>query len=128
MITQDQLKAAEVRVMELRNYLKIDEKNIELQEDELKTQDPEFWNDPKAAEAVMKKIRNKKFWVNSYESVKTKVEDLGVLVEFHDMGEPNENEIDEQYRVTIEELEEVEFKNMLSAEEDALSAVLQITA
>ena len=128
MITQDQLRAVETRVKELRAYLKIDEKNIELQEDELKTQDPDFWNDPKAAEVVMKKIRNKKYWVLSYEGVKTKVEDLGVLMEFHEMGESNEDEIDEQYRVAIEELEEVEFKNMLSAEEDALSAVLQITA
>jgi peptide chain release factor 2 len=49
-------------------------------------------------------------------------------MEFHEMEEGNEDEIDEQYRVTIENLEEVEFKNMLSAEEDNLNAVLQITA
>lgn len=128
MITQDQLKALETRVKELYLYLKIDEKNVELEEAELRTQDPEFWTNPKEAEKLMKKIRNTKYWVNSYLSVNTKVEDLGVLVEFHGMGESNESEIDEQYRVAIEELEEVEFKNMLSAEEDVLSAVLQITA
>ncbi|HHB52180.1 MAG TPA: peptide chain release factor 2 [Saprospiraceae bacterium] len=128
MITQDQLKALEIRVKELHSYLNIDQKLIELQEEELKTQDPNFWNDPKAAEALMKKIRNKKFWVNSYNEVKSNIEDLSVLMEFHDMGEGNEEEIDEQYRITIENIEEVEFKNMLSAEEDNLNAVLQITA
>ena len=128
MITQDQLKGLEIRVKELYNYLKIEQKEVELQEDELKTQDPDFWNDPKNAEKLMKKIRNKKYWVNSYRDIKTKVEDLGILMEFHEMGESNEDEIDEQYRISIEEIEEVEFKNMLSAEEDALSAVLQITA
>lgn len=128
MITQDQLKNLEQRVKELHNYLNIDQKLIELQEEELKTQDPNFWNDPKSAEALMKKIRNKKFWVKSYNEVKSNVEDLKVLMEFHEMGEGNEEEIDEQYRVTVENLEEVEFKNMLSAEEDNLDAVLQITA
>ncbi len=128
MITQDQLKNLEQRVKELHNYLNIDQKLIELQEEELKTQDPNFWNDPKSAEALMKKIRNKKFWVNSYNEVKTNVDDLKILMEFHEMGEGNEEEIDEQYRVTVENLEDVEFKNMLSAEEDNLDAVLQITA
>jgi peptide chain release factor 2 len=128
MITQDQLKTLELRVKELHSYLNIDQKLIELQEEELKTQDPNFWNDPKVAEAMMKKIRNKKFWVNSYNEVKSNIEDLSILMEFHEMGEGNEDEIDEQYRVTIENLEEVEFKNMLSAEEDNLNAVLQITS
>ena len=128
MITQDQLKALETRVKELYDYLKIEQKNVELEECELRTQDPEFWNNPKEAEKLMKKIRNTKFWVISYLGVKAKVEDLSVLMEFHEMGESNEDEIDEQYRISIEELDEVEFKNMLSAEEDVLSAVIQITA
>ena len=128
MITQDQFKDLESRIQELRGYLKIDDKEFELKEDELKTQDPEFWNDPKAAEAHMKKIRGKKFWVEAYQELKTNMDDISVLMEFHSMGEGNEDEIDEQYRYTLEKLENLEFKNMLSAEEDGLSAVLQITA
>jgi len=65
MITQDQLKQIEQRVNELYSYLNIEEKLLQLQEDELKTQDPNFWNDPKQAEVLMKKIRNKKLWVNA---------------------------------------------------------------
>ena len=128
MITQDQLKDLEQRVQDLYSYLKIDEKKIELNEDDLKTQDPDFWNDPKAAEALMKKIRGKKFWVESYEAINESVEDIKVLVEFHAMGEGNEAEIEAQFEQVVEKLEALEFKNMLSAEEDGLSAVLQITA
>jgi len=54
--------------------------------------------------------------------------DLEVLYEFHKEGEATEEEIDNQYNLTLEKFEDVEFKNMLSSDEDKLSAVLQITA
>ncbi len=54
--------------------------------------------------------------------------DLEVLYEFHKEGEATEEEIDHQYNLTLEKFEDVEFKNMLSSDEDKLSAVLQITA
>lgn len=54
--------------------------------------------------------------------------DLEVLYEFHKEGEDSEEEIDHQYNLTLEKFEDVEFKNMLSSDEDKLSAVLQITA
>ncbi len=55
-------------------------------------------------------------------------EELEVLIEFFNEGEENEPEIDELHAVLIEKLEDLEFKNMLSSDEDKLSAVLQITA
>ena len=55
-------------------------------------------------------------------------DDLEVLVEFFYEGEDNELEIDKLHATLIETLEDLEFKNMLSSEEDKLSAVLQITA
>lgn len=128
MITQDQVKDYETRVQELHSYLKIDQKLVEIQEDELKTQDPTFWDNPKQAEALMKKMRVKKGWVEDYEKVKTQLEDLKVLMEFHEMGETTDDEIKKHYQKAMTFLEELEFKNMLSADEDALNAVMQITA
>lgn len=55
-------------------------------------------------------------------------EDIEVLIEFFNEGEDNEVEIDALHSKLIEKLEDLEFKNMLSSEEDKLSAVLQITA
>ncbi len=128
MITQDQLKDFERRVNEIHGYLKIEEKRMEVQEDELKSQDPTFWDDPKAAEIVLKRIRNKKFWIDAYEDLNTDLEDLNVLLEFYEMGETTEAEIDKHVEKSFKKLEELELKNMLSAEEDNFKAVLQITA
>ena len=128
MVTQDQLKDFERRLNELYQYLKIDEKKIEVQEGELKSQDPTFWDNPKAAEATLKKIRARKFWIEAHEELTTALEDIQVLIEFHAAGESTEEEIDTQFTTSMEKLEALEFKNMLSAEEDGLSAVLQITA
>ena len=56
-MTADQLKDLSKRIIGIREFLKIDEKKLQLKEHELKTHDPEFWNDPKSAEAHMKLIR-----------------------------------------------------------------------
>ena len=39
----------------------MDEKRESIKEEELITQDPEFWNDPKKAELVLKGIKQKNF-------------------------------------------------------------------
>ena len=54
MITQDQLKDVLDRADKLKHYLKIDEKQMEYEEEDLRTQAPDFWDDPKRAEAQMK--------------------------------------------------------------------------
>lgn len=56
------------------------------------------------------------------------IDDLQVLYDFCKEGEATEEELDNQYELAVEQIEELEFKNMLSSEEDSLSAVLQITA
>ncbi len=73
-------------------------------------------------------MRNIKVWVDAFNELKTMLGDLEVLYEFHKEGEATEEEIDHQYNLTLEKFEDVEFKNMLSSDEDKLSAVLQITA
>jgi peptide chain release factor 2 len=57
MITQDQLKDVLDRAEKLKHYLRIDEKQIEWEEEDLRTQAPDFWDDPKRAEAQMKKVK-----------------------------------------------------------------------
>ncbi|MEZ4938346.1 MAG: peptide chain release factor 2 [Crocinitomicaceae bacterium] len=128
MVNQDQIKELDKRISELNSYLKIDEKIAQIREDELKSQDPQFWDDPKKAEEMLRVIKGNKFWVESYEKMKRNLDDLQVLIEFHAEGEADESEIDELYQQTINELEDLELKNMLSSEEDQLNAVLQITA
>ena len=128
MVNQDHLKELHTRIEEIGEYLKIPQKKIQLQEAELKSQDPSFWDDPKKAETEMKTIRSLKYWVESFENLLGKSEDLKVLFDFVKEGLEEETALEEAYNTLIEEVEEVELKNMLSGEEDALNAVLQITA
>ena len=128
MLTMDQIAALGKRVDELKGYLGVEQKRMEIAEDEKLTQDPEFWNDPKEAEKVMKRMRTKKGWVESYDSCASAVEDVTVLHEFMKAGEAEESEVNAAFESAQTAVEELEFKNMLSAEEDSLNAVMQITS
>ncbi len=128
MTTQEQIKEIQDRLQSLKGYLEIDAKRMEVEEEDVRTQDPDFWNKPKEAEALLKKLKQKKFWIQGYDQLQSAADDLEVLFEFAKMGEATEEEVDESYKVTLARLEELEFKNMLSAEEDNLNAILQITA
>ena len=128
MLTADQIQNSRDRVEALKGYLAIDRKRIDILEDEKLTQDPEFWNDAKEAEKVMRRMRGKKAWVEQYEAAETAVEDLQVLYEFFKEGESTEEEVEAQNADLIQKIEELEFKQMLSDEADGLNAVIQITA
>ena len=65
-MTSDQLKELSKRIEGIKGFLKIEPKRLDLKEQELKTHDPEFWNDPKKAEIHMKVIRELKFWVSGF--------------------------------------------------------------
>ena len=127
-MTIENFKDLTIRVAAFQSYLKIDEKRMHLKEAELKTQDPSFWNDPKKAEEQMKTIRGLKYWVESFDKSKAAVDDLEVLYEFVREGITSEADLDKSYKIILKEIEDLELKNMLSGEEDSLSAVLQITA
>ena len=54
MITADQLKDVLDRTEALKRYLNIDSKLIQVEEEQLRTQAPGFWDDPKKAEKIAK--------------------------------------------------------------------------
>jgi peptide chain release factor 2 len=85
-----------------------------------------FWDDPKAAEVIMHGIRSKKLWTNSFDEIHTGFEDLETLQEFFEAGEVEETEINAEFAKVIQAVEELEFKRMLSNEEDQLGAMLEI--
>ncbi len=74
----------------------------------------------------MKEIQAIKVWTQSYESISNSVSDLETLFEFFTAGEVEEGEIEEEYQKVLKSLEELEFKKMLSGEEDQMSAILEI--
>ncbi len=90
--------------------------------------EPGFWDDSKAAEKVLHSIKSKKIWTDHFDEVAAAVDDTAVMYEFFQAGDATEVEAQEQYDIALGKVEALEFKNMLSAEEDQLDAVLQITA
>ena len=128
MVIQEDIKELGQRVSQLKSYLNIEEKAIELANQEEKTLAPGFWEDAQEAEKLMKKIRGLKYWIEGYKQIENLYSELELSLEFLKEGELSEEEVEEQYKKTKDSLETLEFRNMLSGEEDKLSAVLQITA
>ena len=128
MITIEQLKEIQQRADKLKSYLQIDEKRIQLEEEELHTQAPGFWDDAKAAEAQMRKVKRLKSWIEGYEGVRNAVEELNLHFEYFKEELVTEEEVDQAYEHALNEVEALEMKNMLSHEEDQMPAVLKIVS
>ncbi len=77
---------------------------------------------------MLKSIKIKKIWTDAYQKVQVVFDDLAVLHEFASAGEATDEEVDSQYAKALEITEELEFKNMLSNEEDQLNCVININS
>jgi peptide chain release factor 2 len=101
---------------------------LKIEDEERVASNPEFWDDPDKANQVLKGIQSKKYWVKLYEKVESSIEDLGVLQEFLSLGEGTEEDVEQQYQKTLQEIEDLEFKSTLDKEEDELNAILTINS
>ena len=126
MITQDQLKEVQERVEQLNHYLNIPAKKIQYEEEQLRTQAPEFWEDQKRAEEQMKVVKGLEKWLKGYQEVSTLADELATAFEFYKEELVTEQEVDDLYSRAITSIEELELKNMLRKEEDSMDAVLKI--
>jgi len=128
MITIEQLKDLLEREEALKRYLDIDQKRIQIEEEEIRTQVPGFWDDPKAAEAQLKKVKTLKRWVEGYENVHSSVEELQLAFDFFKDEIVSEQDVDAAYQKALTDVEDLEMKNMLSHDEDSMDAVLKIVS
>jgi len=76
----------------------------------------------------MKSIRDKKSWTDAYRAAADAFADLKVLMDFYQTGEGTEEDIDKHYKETLRLVEDLEFRNMLSGEEDKFSVIVQINS
>ena len=128
MITTDQLKDVLDRADKLKHYLKIDEKQIEWEEEDLRTQAPDFWEDRKRAEEQMKKVKGIKKWIDGYNEVRTMADELQLAFDFYKEEMVTEEEVDENYAKAVKAIEDLELMNMLRQKEDPMDAVLKINS
>lgn len=128
MITAEQLKDVQQRTEALHRYLNIDQKQIEYEEEQLRTQAPDFWDDPKRAEAQMKKVKGIEKWLKDYKEVSTLTDELSLAVDFFKDEIVSEEEVDALYNKAVKAIEALELRNMLRQEEDPMDAVLKINS
>ena len=137
MITVEQIKELKQRVETLDKCLNIGAKRQEVSEKQKKTLEPDFWDDPKAAEKYLKELSGVKSWVTGYDHAASAVADLDVLYEFakesadasaEDTETDEMKELSAGYEAAEKLVEALELKNMLGEEGDSLGAILTINS
>ena len=128
MITADQVKDVVERAEALHHYLNIDQKQVEFEEEQLRTQAPDFWEDVDRAQAQMKKVKGIEKWILGYKDVKQKVDELQLAVDFYKDELVTEEEVDADYASAIKAIENLELMNMLRQKEDPMDCVMKINS
>ena len=128
MITIEQLKDLKDRTDALYRYLGIESKQVEVEEEQLRTQAPGFWDDAKAAEVQMKKVKALQAWIDGYKEVKTLTDEVDTAFEFYKEELVTEDEVDSAFGKASKAVEALELKNMLRSEADNMDCVLKINA
>ena len=128
MITADQLKDVMDRADALHHYLNIDQKKVEFEEEQLRTQAPDFWEDPKYAQEQMKKVKSIQKWLDGYKTVRLYADELKLAFDFYKDEMVTEEEVDADYGKAIKAIEDLELKNMLRQKDDPMDCVLKINS
>ncbi len=128
MILADQIRELEQRREALERCLDIEQKRIDLRNEEEKTQEPSFWDDPERAREQLRRVASIKAWVEEYETIRKDVEDLALMPDFVREQVMTEAEMDAHYAATLERVEKLEMRNMLRRDEDKLGAIMDINA
>lgn len=128
MITQEQLKDILERTEALYHYLNIPAKQVEFEEEQLRTQAPDFWDDVERAQEQMKKVKGLEKWIKGYKEVRLLADELQLAFDFYHDEMVTEAEVDADYRKALDAIEALELKNMLRQKEDPMDCVLKINS
>ena len=128
MITSEQLKDVMERAEALHRYLNIDQKKVEFEEEQLRTQAPDFWEDPKRAQEQMIKVKGIEKWLVGYQQVRQLADELELALDFYRDDMITEDELDADYAKAVAAIEDLEMKNMLRQKEDPMDCVMKINS
>jgi peptide chain release factor 2 len=111
-------------------FFEIDEKIEKIKSLETETEQQDFWKDNKIAQKTLQEISNLKKWIEEYRMVEKHSKDIDTLIEMgeSEKDESLEAEIDEEITKLIKEVNNLEFKNMLSDVDDKCDAILTINS
>lgn len=92
------------------------------------TEETGFWNDQKKAQKTLQRIKEEQDWVNHWEKVKTQLDNLGEFLDLAALEEDESlgSEINNELTRLISNVDELEFRNMLSGKDDSKNCILSI--
>ncbi len=95
-----------------------------------KTTAPDFWSDNIGAQKVMRQISRRKEWVEAWDSISRRLHDGLALIELAEdsRDESYSSEIHSEIENIEKSIGELEFRNMLSGEDDGKNCILTIHA
>ena len=108
----------------------LDGKEKEIAELQKKSEIPEFWNDNAAAQKVMQQISSLREWVDAWNSLRRTLDDAQALLDLaEESGDQSfAEDIRKDLNAVRQGIGDLEFRNMLSGEDDERNAILTIHA
>ena len=128
MVNTDQINDLKARVEKLYSSIDIEQREIDLRNEQERTEEPNFWDNPDEARKQLKKVADIKSLLDEYADVRRAVADLELIPDFVGEGALSEAEAEAQYAEALEMVEKLELKQMLSGKEDKLGAIMDINA
>ncbi|MDQ3021735.1 MAG: peptide chain release factor 2 [Bacteroidota bacterium] len=124
------LKDSKDKIDSLRGFFEIDKKISRIKELDELSQVENFWDDNKSAQKILQETSNLKKWVEEFQSVENHFNDINGLIEIaeSEKDESLEPEIESDINKFLKHLDEVEFKNMLSDQDDVRDAIITINS
>ena len=128
MVSNEQINDLKARVTKLSTSIDIEQRRIDLQNEQERTEEPNFWDNPDEARKQLKKVADIKSVIEEWEAAVRMADDLDLVPDFVAEGVLSEAEAEEQYLAAVERVEKLELKQMLSGKEDKLGAIMDINA
>ena len=128
MVSDEQIKSLTERLATLARCLNIEQRRIDLTNEEEKTQEPNFWDDPDRAQEQLRKVSSIKSWITDFDALASVIGDVELVPDFLREGVMSEAEAEALYADAIEKTEALELRNMLQGEEDRMGAIMDINA
>ncbi len=128
MVTTEQIKELLKRREELRRHLAIEDKLIELDEEQARTLAPDFWDKPEEAEKRLRKVAGIKSWIDDFATIERLCDDLELMPDFVREGGASEEELETLHADTLARIEALEMRNMLRGAEDRMGAIMDINS
>lgn len=124
------MEALTPEIEELRGALNLDGIKIKLDELEMKTTEPNFWDDPEKSQEVLQQIGRYKGTIAAFDKLKTNQEDVLTMIELAEETEDDSmvDEVKALAETVKTELEEQRLSTLMTGEYDSCNAILSFHA